>query len=322
MPRRLPRLRRTVHLLPDAGHVRHARAARGLPASFSTRTTAPWRSAGSTPELRCNRAHGLHMFEHRLEEAEAEFQQTLRGEADVWRPRYVRIGAALRDARPARRGARAGRRGLPGRPAPADAAAGRSERARLAPRVRQGDRRRQQGRGAAPVPADRPRRTTRRRSSFPGGSTEALAQYQLGIGDVAETCRGCARSRGRAWPRWVAPSDARAILDELEHLPAPSTSTRTTWPCCATRSAQRGEALAELERARRRELGVPLLDRRRSEDGRRSGTIAASPALQQSIETTRMQARVTVLERAAELTRFAPGRPNVVNASHQLRGAS
>src|SRR5688572_14025550 len=35
-------------------------------------------AGGLRPELRCNRAHGLHMFEHRLEEAEAEFEQTLR----------------------------------------------------------------------------------------------------------------------------------------------------------------------------------------------------------------------------------------------------
>ena len=33
---------------------------------------------GLTPRLRCNRAHGLHMFERRLPEAEAEFLLTLR----------------------------------------------------------------------------------------------------------------------------------------------------------------------------------------------------------------------------------------------------
>jgi tetratricopeptide (TPR) repeat protein len=33
---------------------------------------------GLRPELRCNRAHGLHLFEHRLDEAEAEFLETLR----------------------------------------------------------------------------------------------------------------------------------------------------------------------------------------------------------------------------------------------------
>ena len=32
---------------------------------------------GLTPQLRCNRAHGLHMFERRLADAEAEFQQTI-----------------------------------------------------------------------------------------------------------------------------------------------------------------------------------------------------------------------------------------------------
>jgi tetratricopeptide (TPR) repeat protein len=35
-------------------------------------------AGGLRPELRCNRAHGLHMFEHRLEDAEAEFEQTLK----------------------------------------------------------------------------------------------------------------------------------------------------------------------------------------------------------------------------------------------------
>ncbi len=35
-------------------------------------------AGGLRPELRCNRAHGLHMFEHRLEDAETEFAQTLR----------------------------------------------------------------------------------------------------------------------------------------------------------------------------------------------------------------------------------------------------
>ena len=35
-------------------------------------------AGGLRAELRCNRAHGLHMFEHRLEDAEAEFAQTLK----------------------------------------------------------------------------------------------------------------------------------------------------------------------------------------------------------------------------------------------------
>jgi tetratricopeptide (TPR) repeat protein len=44
---------------------------------------------GLTPQLRCNRAHGLHMFERRLDEAEAEFQQTLR-EKPALASAYVR----------------------------------------------------------------------------------------------------------------------------------------------------------------------------------------------------------------------------------------
>jgi DNA-binding winged helix-turn-helix (wHTH) protein/Flp pilus assembly protein TadD len=46
--------------------------------------------AGLTPELRCNRAHGLHMFEHRLAEAESEFQQALRDKPTLGSA-YVRM---------------------------------------------------------------------------------------------------------------------------------------------------------------------------------------------------------------------------------------
>lgn len=46
--------------------------------------------AGPTPELRCNRAHGLHMFERRLTEAEAEFHDVLR-EKPTLGPTYVRM---------------------------------------------------------------------------------------------------------------------------------------------------------------------------------------------------------------------------------------
>jgi DNA-binding winged helix-turn-helix (wHTH) protein/tetratricopeptide (TPR) repeat protein len=44
---------------------------------------------GLTPELRCNRAHGLHMFERRFAEAEHEFEQTLR-EKPALASAYVR----------------------------------------------------------------------------------------------------------------------------------------------------------------------------------------------------------------------------------------
>ena len=45
---------------------------------------------GLTPELRCNRAHGWHMFERRLPEALAEFRQVL-DEDPTLGPAYVRL---------------------------------------------------------------------------------------------------------------------------------------------------------------------------------------------------------------------------------------
>ena len=44
---------------------------------------------GLTPQLRCNRAHGLHVFERRFDEADAEFEQTLR-EKPALASAYVR----------------------------------------------------------------------------------------------------------------------------------------------------------------------------------------------------------------------------------------
>jgi tetratricopeptide (TPR) repeat protein len=44
---------------------------------------------GLTPQLRCNRAHGLHMFERRFAEAETEFMETLR-ETPTLASAYVR----------------------------------------------------------------------------------------------------------------------------------------------------------------------------------------------------------------------------------------
>jgi DNA-binding winged helix-turn-helix (wHTH) protein len=45
---------------------------------------------GLTPELRCSRAQGLHMFERRFAEAEAEFQQTIRDNPSL-ASAYVRL---------------------------------------------------------------------------------------------------------------------------------------------------------------------------------------------------------------------------------------
>ncbi len=45
---------------------------------------------GLTPELRCDRAHGLHMYERRLDEAEAELEQVIREKPSL-AAAYVRL---------------------------------------------------------------------------------------------------------------------------------------------------------------------------------------------------------------------------------------
>jgi DNA-binding winged helix-turn-helix (wHTH) protein len=49
---------------------------------------------GLSPEMRCNRAHGLHLFERRLDEAEAEFRQTLEEKPSL-ASTYVRLAMLL-----------------------------------------------------------------------------------------------------------------------------------------------------------------------------------------------------------------------------------
>jgi len=54
------------------------RAGRDLQPAFAEALGSAERLAGHTPALRCIRGQGLHMFERRLDEAEAEFSQALR----------------------------------------------------------------------------------------------------------------------------------------------------------------------------------------------------------------------------------------------------
>ncbi len=53
---------------------------------------------GLTPELRCDRAHALHLFERRVEEAEAEFLKAIEDDAALWSAhvRLARLYAAAR----------------------------------------------------------------------------------------------------------------------------------------------------------------------------------------------------------------------------------
>ncbi len=66
------------------------RAPREMYPRFLTAHSRAAALAGLTLEMRCNRAHGLHMFEHRLREAEAEFEAVLR-EDPAMGSAYVRL---------------------------------------------------------------------------------------------------------------------------------------------------------------------------------------------------------------------------------------
>jgi DNA-binding winged helix-turn-helix (wHTH) protein len=55
------------------------RPGRELLPAFDEALQRAERLIGRTPELRCARAHGLHMLEHRLDEAESEFRKALEG---------------------------------------------------------------------------------------------------------------------------------------------------------------------------------------------------------------------------------------------------
>jgi DNA-binding winged helix-turn-helix (wHTH) protein len=66
------------------------RPPRGMYQSFLQAHDRAIAIGGLTPELRCNRAQGLHMFERRFAEAEGEFQQTLR-ENPALGSAYVRL---------------------------------------------------------------------------------------------------------------------------------------------------------------------------------------------------------------------------------------
>ena len=110
-------------------------------------------AGGLRPELRCNRAHGLHMFEHRLEDAEVEFEQTLR-ERPTYGTALVRSALLYCHARTTRQGARCARTLFAGRAAPPDAAGDARPRADVARRAGGSHGRGPQGRGAAPVSAD------------------------------------------------------------------------------------------------------------------------------------------------------------------------
>jgi len=201
---------------------------------------------GLTPELRCNRAHGLHMFEHRLHEAEQEFQRAL-DEKPSFATVHVRMAlmcATLGQLDRALDMVTQGYRADPLLPTlpPAE----------VNVRVwrREYDKAIVIGSKAIELHPYLPinRANYAQALQFAGRLPEALEQYQLGSlmsGDLPwmRALEGtCLAKLGRS-------ADARAILDELEHRRETDYADALYVAVLRDALGERVEAFKELERA-------------------------------------------------------------------------
>jgi DNA-binding winged helix-turn-helix (wHTH) protein len=201
---------------------------------------------GLTPELRCNRAHGLHMFEHRSRDAESEFFQVL-AERPAFATTHVRMALMYVTLGRLDRALEVLRQGYQADPLlptllPSEAivhvwrrefdkavAAG-SKSVELHPYLQIS------------------RAAYARALEFSGRLDEALTQYQLGSvmsGDLPwmRALEGtCLVKLGRT-------SEAHAILDELEHRRESEYADALYMAALQDALGLRSEAFGELERA-------------------------------------------------------------------------
>jgi DNA-binding winged helix-turn-helix (wHTH) protein len=201
---------------------------------------------GLTPELRCNRAHGLHMFEHRSRDAESEFFQVL-AERPAFATTHVRMALMYVTLGRLDRALEVLRQGYQADPLlptllPSEAivhvwrrefdkavAAG-SKSVELHPYLQIS------------------RAGYARALEFSGRLEEALTQYQLGSimsGDLPwmRALEGtCLVKLGRT-------SEAHAILDELEHRRESDYADALYMAALQDAIGLRSEAFGELERA-------------------------------------------------------------------------
>ena len=236
---------------------------------------------GLRPELRCNRGHGLHLFEQQLEPAEAEFLAAIEEKPSLGAA-YVRAALLyvtmdrLDDAAAMLDQLRA--QGSAG----ADAAGHGGAAALLAPRLRRRDRLRQAGDRAASLPADRPRQL-RAGARVLGTACRTRWRSTSWRRSCHRTCRGCARSRARAWPRWDGRPRRGRSSTSSSTCGAPSTWTRSTQSVLREALGHRAEAMNELERADDENSAflysmnvdpkMDVLPRRRAVSAARSGTL-------------------------------------------------
>ena len=197
---------------------------------------------GLTPELRCNRAHALHLFERRLAEAESELLQTIE-EKPTLAAAYVRL-AIWHAQSPDEALAMAKQRGRPARPVAVTMEVvlrfWRRRRRRDCP-----------GTQRARAPRRPSARFTLRRwnSRRPD---EALVQYQMGIA-TSPDLRWIRTLEVHAWP--MVREDALAILHQIEEIQVANMWTGSTWPCCDRRSTIRARSMNWNARPRRTQPG-------------------------------------------------------------------
>ena len=201
---------------------------------------------GLTPELRCNRAHGLHMFEHRLQQAEQEFTQAL-AEKPSFATVHVRMALMCATLGQLDRALALVTQGYQ-----ADPLLPTLPPAEVNVRVwrREYDKAIVIGSKAVELHPYLPisRANYAQALEFFGRLPEALAQYQLGSlmsGDLPwlRALEGtCLAKLGRS-------TEAQAILDELEHRRETDYADALYVAVLRDALGERGEALKEIERA-------------------------------------------------------------------------
>ena len=201
---------------------------------------------GLTPELRCNRAHGLHMFEHRPHEAEAEFLQTLE-QRPSFATVYVRMALMYATLGNLDRALEVVKQGYQ-----ADPLLPTLPPAEVNVRVwrREFDQAVVIGSSAVDLHPylQISRANYAQALEFSGRLTEALAQYQLGSimsGDLP----WMRALEGTCLAKLNRTGDAHAILDELEHRRETDYADALYMAVLRDALGQRREALGEIERA-------------------------------------------------------------------------
>jgi DNA-binding winged helix-turn-helix (wHTH) protein len=201
---------------------------------------------GLTAELRCNRAHGLHMFEHRAHDAEAEFLKAL-DEKPSFATVHVRMALMYATLGQLDRALEVVTQGYQ-----ADPLLPTLPSAEVNVRVWRHEFDRAVVIGSKAIELHPYLQISRANYAqaleFSGRLQEALAQYQLGAvmsGDLPwmRALEGtCLAKLGRS-------SDAHAILDEIEHRRETDYADALYMAVLRDALGERSEAFKEIERA-------------------------------------------------------------------------